>query len=61
MNNMQDRTLVDILFFAEDNSHYGLNVIFQFDTGYLLFDSNKFSIATDARIYQLFKWKKVNY
>ena len=58
---MEDRKLVDILFFAERDSQYGLHLIFRFAKGYLYFNPNRFSIANDNDIYQLFKWEKVSY
>ncbi|TWP30776.1 hypothetical protein ETU09_00215 [Apibacter muscae] len=51
-----------IYFHYNDNSDYGLYILFELnDRGYLLFDSTSFLLLAEIDKYKNFTWKEINY
>jgi len=56
---MKDK-LENIYFYYLDGNEYGLNILFEFEDNYLLFDSSSF-LLLDKIDMLLFNWKKIDY
>jgi len=47
--------------YNDRRDHYGLKVLFEFEKGYLFFDSSRFRFGSDMRKISQYRWKKLNY
>lgn len=56
---MKDK-LENIYFYYLDGNEYGLNILFEFEDNYLLFDSSSF-LLLDKIDMLLFNWEKIDY
>lgn len=52
--------LKNIYFHYIEGNEYGLNVLFELNSNYLLFNSTSFLILNKSEV-PLFEWKKINY
>jgi len=61
MEHVQGKTISNILFSVEKQSHNGFRLIFQFEKDYLFFDSVKFILGTDGNILKKYPWKRITW
>ena len=54
------KVLKNIYFHYIEGNEYGLNVLFEFDNNYILFDSSSFFELKKSDV-PIFEWKKINY
>lgn len=60
-DNLNTCLIKNILFFNNTDEHYGLKVLFEFDSQYLFFDSSNFTLLTNPSILFRYPWAKINF